>query len=102
LPVQTLKENSTVDPAAATPWRELYRAALFETDKNRLSEGIAYAEWALVLRARELFHMGGEQLQERQAVDAALYALHVLGRAMLYDKKSHEPNRRLNGQVHAA
>jgi Cft2 family RNA processing exonuclease len=61
-------------------WRELYKAALFETDKNRMSERIAYAEWALALRARELFHTGREHLQERQAVDAAIYALHVLRR----------------------
>ena len=61
-------------------WRELYKAAVFETDKNRVSERIAHAEWALALRARELFHTGGEHLQERQAVDAAVYALHALRR----------------------
>lgn len=61
-------------------WKELYRAALFETDKNRMSERIANAEWALALRARELFHTGREHLQERQAVDAAIYALHALRR----------------------
>lgn len=61
-------------------WKELYRAALFETDKNRVSERIANAEWALALRARELFHTGREHLQERQAVDAAIYALHALRR----------------------
>jgi len=37
-------------------WKELYKAALFETDKSRVSERIAQAEWALSLRARELFH----------------------------------------------
>lgn len=61
-------------------WRELYKAAVFETDKNRMSERIAHAEWALALRARELFHSGSEHLQERQAVDAAIYALHALRR----------------------
>ena len=59
-------------------WKELYRAALYETDKSKLSERIANAEWALALRARELFHTGREHLQERQAVDAAIYALHAL------------------------
>ena len=66
---------------AASPsknWKELYRAALYETDKNRVSERIANAEWALALRARELFHTGRENLQERQAVDAAIFALHAL------------------------
>ena len=68
---------------AASPsksWKELYRAALYEPDKNRVSERIAKAEWALALRARELFHTGTEYLQERQAVDAALHALHALRR----------------------
>ena len=61
-------------------WRELYKAAVFETDKNRVPERIAHAEWALALRARELFHTGREHHQERQAVDAAIYALHALRR----------------------
>lgn len=66
---------------AASPsknWKELYMAALYERDKNRVSERIANAEWALALRARELFHTGRENLQERQAVDAAISALHAL------------------------
>ena len=68
---------------AASPsksWKELYRAALYETDKDRVSERIANAEWALALRARELFRTGREDLQERQAVDAAIYALRALRR----------------------
>ena len=69
---------------AASPnsksWRELYKAALFEADKNRVSERIANAESALALRARELFHVGSEHLQERQAVDAAIYAMYVFRR----------------------
>ena len=72
---------------AASPsnnWKELYRAALFETDKNRMAERIANAEWALALRARELFHTGREHLQERQAVDAAIYALQALRRTATF------------------
>ncbi len=68
---------------AASPtanWRELYTAAVFETDKNRVSERIANAEWALALRARELFHADSQHLQERQAVDAAIYALYIFRR----------------------
>ena len=59
-------------------WRELYKAAVFEADKNRISERIAHAEWALALRARELFHTGSEHLQERLAVDGAISALQTL------------------------
>lgn len=71
---------------AASPsknWKELYRAALYETDKNKVSERIANAEWALALRARELFHAGRDNLQERQAVDAAIDALHTLRRTAM-------------------
>ena len=70
---------------AASPnktWKELYMAALYETDKSRMSERIANAEWALAMRARELFHTGKEHLQERQAVDAAVFALHALRRTV--------------------
>jgi hypothetical protein len=68
-------------------WKELYRAALFETDKSKLSERIAQAEWALSLRARELFHTDKEFLRERQAVDAAAHALQAL-RSTLTGKRS--------------
>lgn len=80
---RTLEQEFSMNAGvAASPinrsWKELYRAALFETNKGKLSERIAHAEWALALRARELFHAGDEHLQERQAVDAAIHALHAL------------------------
>src|SRR6266478_3687379 len=45
-------------------WRGLYKAALFEVDKTRLPERIAQAEEALVVRARELFHIAGDNIEE--------------------------------------
>jgi hypothetical protein len=68
-------------------WRELYKAAVFETDKNRMSERMAHAEWALAVRARQLFHADSEHLQERQAVDAAICALHILRSTGTYLEK---------------
>jgi len=59
-------------------WRELYSAALFETDKNRIPTRIADAEKAIVARARELFSAGGDTIEEDQALDDALYALRAL------------------------
>ncbi len=59
-------------------WRELYRAALFETDRQKLPSHIAEAEKALILRARELSTMSGDNSEEGQAVDDALYALRAL------------------------
>src|SRR5260370_8131196 len=59
-------------------WRDLYKAALFELDKTRLSDRIAQAEEALALRARELFHLAGDNIEEGEALDDAMYALHAL------------------------
>jgi hypothetical protein len=56
-------------------WRELYTAALFETDTNRIPERIAAAERAIVARARELFAATSDTIEEDQALDDALYAL---------------------------
>ena len=63
---------------ARETWRELYKVALFEADKGKLSERIADAEAALVLRARELFHADGDHIEEEEALDDAMYALHAL------------------------
>jgi len=59
-------------------WRDLYKAALFEGDKARLPDRIAQAEEALALRARELFHGAGDNFEEGEALDDAMYALHAL------------------------
>jgi hypothetical protein len=59
-------------------WRELYIAALFETDELKLSSRIAEAERALILRARELFVISDNNSEEGKAVDKGLYALRAL------------------------
>ncbi len=59
-------------------WRELYTAALFETDRDRIPSRIADAEKAIVVRARELFSASSDTIEEDQALDDALYALRAL------------------------
>jgi hypothetical protein len=59
-------------------WRELYKAALFETNHEKLPERIADAERAIVARARELFASSADTIEEDQALDDALYALRAL------------------------
>ena len=49
-------------------WRDLYKAALFEHDERKFPERIADAEKALVQRARELFHNGGDNIKEQHAL----------------------------------
>jgi len=65
-------------PSLYTNWRELYQAALLETDRGRLSQRIAVAERALVARGRELFFEPVVDPAERRAVEHALNALHAL------------------------
>jgi hypothetical protein len=60
------------------PWQEVYKAALFETDKKKIPAPMADAEQAIVARARELFFSGTDSIEEDQALDDALYALRAL------------------------
>lgn len=64
--------------AEREPWQALYKAALFECDRDKIAQRITEARTALVLRARELFHAGGDNIEEEQALDDALYALRAL------------------------
>jgi len=59
-------------------WAQFYKAALFELDANKVSDRIAEAETALVERARQLFYSAGGNIEEEQAVDDAMYALHAV------------------------
>ena len=65
-------------PPSIQSWRELYTAALFETEPERLSGKIADAQNAIVARARELFNAKADTIEEDQALDDALYALRAL------------------------
>jgi len=76
-------------------WRDLYKAALFEVDKTRLPGRITRAEEALVVRARELFHMPGDNVDEAQALDDTMYALHAL-------RKTSETSHRITHRSEAA
>jgi hypothetical protein len=71
------KKETDMNPSLPL-WRQAYLAALFEPDKNKRLERMKEAEMAVALRARELFH--NENNGERQAVDAAMYALQTLRR----------------------
>ena len=62
----------------SSAWRDLYKTVLFEVDKTKLPELIAQAEKTLALRARELFYAAGDNIEEGEALDDAIYALHAL------------------------
>jgi len=65
-------------PARSGAWRELYVAALMEAKDGKMSARIAVAERAILERARELFKATGDNIQEEEALDDALYALRAL------------------------
>lgn len=65
-------------------WRDLYTAALFETEKDRIPARIADAEKAIIARARELFALGSDTIEEDQSLDDALYALRALQNCLDY------------------
>ena len=62
----------------AWAWRDVYVSALMEADCAKISERIADAERMIVVRARELFMASGDNIQEEEAMDDALYALRAL------------------------
>jgi hypothetical protein len=65
-------------PLSAHPWQTLYKAALLEADKRKIPDKIAYAQRAIVERARELSVKGNGGIEEDQALDDALFALRIL------------------------
>ena len=76
-------------PAPLSSWRELYQAALFETDRHRLGERITIAERALVTRGRELFFAEDMDRAEQRAVEQALNALHALENCLDLKRNAH-------------
>jgi hypothetical protein len=70
--------SSTVMSSTAKAWRDLYVTALLEGNEEKIPLLIATAERAIVDRARELFDAAGDNIQEEEAMDDALYALHAL------------------------
>jgi hypothetical protein len=59
-------------------WRVLYKAAIVEIDLTKVPDRIAEAKKEIVQRARELFRITGNNMEEEQALDAAMCVLHTL------------------------
>jgi len=65
-------------PEPLRDWRTLYKAALAETDVQKLPLRIEETRTALVLRSRELFSTSPNYDDESEAIDDAVYALKAL------------------------
>lgn len=64
-------------------WHELYRAALFEPDREKIPQRISEAESAILSRMRELFSIYTDHIEEDLVLDDALYALRALRTCIL-------------------
>ncbi|MGH9497907.1 MAG: hypothetical protein ACRD3L_02080 [Terriglobales bacterium] len=58
-------------------WKDLYMAALFESDKPRIAERIAEAQLAIVTRKRRLT-LSATDVREQHTLDNALFSLEAL------------------------
>ena len=59
-------------------WKELYQAAICESDLNELPRRITDAETAMVMRARDLLYTSGDKSEEDESLDDAMCILHAL------------------------
>jgi hypothetical protein len=61
---------------------------LFERDPLKIPDRILHAERVLIRRARKLFTLSVNNIEERRAVDHALYALSALRDSLKSNKNS--------------
>ena|ERR1700694_656722 len=59
-------------------WKDLYQAAMCESDMNKLLERIADAETALAMRPREVFYTSGDRFEKEESLDDAMCVLSAL------------------------
>ncbi len=77
--------NSCPEPHRG--WRTLYKAALAETDVQKLPLRIEETHRALVLRSRELFSTSPNYDGESEAIEDAMYALKALENCLKLNTK---------------
>ena len=71
-------DTTPQSPAQPKDWKDLYLAALLENNQEKIPTLISEAECAIIERARALFTMSGDNIQEEESLDDALYALRAL------------------------
>jgi hypothetical protein len=76
------------------PWRTSYKAALAETDVQRLTSRIEEARKALVVRSRELFSGSANYDSDSEAIHDAMYALKALENCLQLNTKDRRQTSR--------
>ena len=64
-----------------TNWKTLYKTAILETNRSIILQRVSEAEEAVLAREREIFY-GGNDLEEKEALEDALYALRAYRTAL--------------------
>jgi hypothetical protein len=64
--------------ASHSAWKNTYTAALLEPDRGKMQQRIVIAENEIVKRAHMLFELAGDNSDEAEALDDALYMLRAL------------------------
>ena len=75
-PGESMNHCSSYPVAAAAAWKNLYIAALFESDRSKIAGRMVAAQLEIATQIRKLFISG--DAQERQALDHALQSLQSL------------------------
>jgi hypothetical protein len=70
--------TATCSSLYSSSWKDLYHAAIHESDLTRLPERITDAETALVMRARELSYAAADKMEEEESLDDAMCILRAL------------------------
>jgi hypothetical protein len=81
-----MRVGSSNSPDRGKGWAQLYLAAIFECDQTVAVLRIFEAEQAVVLRAHELFDASGDNLEEQEDLEDAMYALHALRSPLTYGR----------------
>jgi hypothetical protein len=75
---------SAIKSFSGSDWRSDYLLAIQEADRGKLPARIAKAQKVIVARARELFDIPGDNIEEGHALDDALYALQALKSCLIF------------------
>lgn len=76
-----MKRSPSSTTSGNKHWKDLYIAALFESDKSKLPRKIADAQIAIVDRRRKVLATASDT-SERQALDTALLSLQALANCL--------------------
>jgi hypothetical protein len=81
-----------------TEWKNLYQAAILETDWSKIEERIQAADYAVSARLQEFFNDHGGTPEENQAIADAVNGLTVLRREVARTDKSRKPRKKSNAR----